>query len=465
MTGSSNESTRQTTRIRRAQPSGDARRALPTPRKRRRTARTSDRSVKELTLPHPYASISEVPNDLLLRALEKEGWIQRFIAEGCPRGKLVEYASASAVARGMEDEPPPPYTTLHTWVRRYRAHGLLGLVDAPSSHAGRSRRLDETVKPYFEDAATCGWGATTILRHLARVLPPNVPLPSRPVIWRALKRFEAEEPHLVAMARKGPTWFRDHHELALSHGLLPGGMRLAMDSTVLDIWVKVREGGTWVPRRPVFTVLMDVGSRLLITFNLSLLRIDAGICLGILGRAFDPTLNHPGLPCVHAPHEITLDKGAEHQAVFRRRLDSLGIRVVPRQDNNPRGGAHVERLIRTVTEEVLTHLRGYSKTERPFDPYAPADRDMKRSVSQLKYDPYRAEVPVEVLSTLRELEEDILAWALVYNERPHRSLPVDDPTTQAVLAGIQWLATRSPVSGDGELQASRRRTSKGEVAA
>lgn len=388
--------------------------------------------------------LDELPRDLVLRAArEKYPWIARFIREKCPPGKLMAYARLYAEANAIPPAKIPPYSTLNTWVHRYlAARGLAGLVDAPSRQAGRSRAVTGDALKHLEVAASTGRGPARILDYLAEALPPGAALPAYHAVFRELKRFEQREPHLVAMAREGPTWFRDHCEIALSHGIFPGGLRLTIDSTVADAWVRVRYGGGYKAFRPVLTVVEDVGSRLGVTFNLSLYAIDAGICAAVLGRALTQAENYPGLLSVGVPHQITLDKGAEHQGAFRELLDVLRIEVVPRKDNDPRGGPHVERLLGTITSEVLANLKGYSKCERVFDPYAPAEDDVKRNLTALKYAPYKREVAVEALPTLAELEARILAFLTVYNERPHKALRLDDAATQAVLAGVQRAVAR-----------------------
>lgn len=426
---------------------GESRATEPTNGNQRATRTGRPRSYRPAWSPVPDAPPSEtaglsldaIAPDLLERAVQhKRAWINRFVREGCPRGKLMEYARQYAAAEGLPEEAVPPYSTLNTWVHRLLKHGLPGLVDAPSSRAGRSRTVTGTVEDHFEVAATLGKGPMGILHYLSEALPPGTKLPKYSAVRRALKAFEQREPHLVAMARMGPTWFRDNCEVALSHGVFPGGQRLALDSTVLDAWIKVWCETEWRAFRPVLTVVEDVGSRALVTFNLSLFAIDSGICLGTLGRALNQKQNYPGLMSVRVPYEITLDKGAEHQGRFLAALERLQIEVVPRKDNAPRGGAHVERLIGTITTEVVKNIGvGYSKCDRTFNAYAPADSDTKRNLTSLKYESYKREVPVESLMTLERLEARILAWATVYNERPHPALAVNDPRVQACLAGVK----------------------------
>lgn len=412
---------RQTARIQRNQPKGHARQPAKrrTGTSRRRGSRPRRYSEAWTGTPgrpmtavgSPAIARSEAPRDLLMRAAsEKYPWIRRFVEEGCPRGKLQEYALAYAQAAGIAEDQVPPYTTLNTWAHRYRQSGLEGLIDRPRRDAGHSRRVVGDIAARVDIFATLGHGATRILNELAR-LYPGTKLPSRPSLYRALRRFCADTPHLVAIARKGPVWFRHVCEVAFSYGAMPGGVRLAIDSTVADQWVRVADAHNplgWVPMRPVLTLILDVGSRLLVTFNLSLYAIDSGICLGVLGRAIDQDRNYPGLLSVGVPFEITLDKGSEHLGSFEAALTTLTIATVPRRANDPRASGHIERLIGTLQRDVFSNLPGYSPCERVFDPYAPGETDVKRNLTQLKYEPYRLEVPIEALPTLQDLESSIL---------------------------------------------------------
>ena len=388
----------------------------------------------------PYTKMSEAPPDLLERAWsDKYPWISRFVEEGCPRGRLVDYAQQHARAAGKSMELVPPYTTLNTWVKLFRQHGILGLVDKPSNVAGVSRMLTGKFLVQFELLATLGLGATEILNGLAAMFRRRR-LPKRPVIARALRRFEAEHPQLIAFARMGPLWFRHVCAAASPHPVVPGGVRLAMDSTVADIFVRIQNAACvdgWEAMRVVLTIVEDVGSRLFVAFNFSLYSIDSGICTAVLGRAVDQQRNYPGLVSVGVPKEMAVDKGSEHLGRFRATLEKLEISVVPRMPDAARGGAHVERLIETVQLEVFKNLPGYSKTEKVFDPYAPDDADTKRSLTALKYEPFRREVPLMQLLTLPQLEQYVLAWARVYNARPHKGLLVESPELQAMLQTIQ----------------------------
>jgi hypothetical protein len=418
---------------------------------------TTGTSGKAYLKPPAYGSRAEVPEEIQDRALEKLGWIQAFVAEGCPRGQLKAFAERHAAYRKLPDSAIPRYTTLTTWVHRYRAFGFLGLCDGVRRDQDEPRAMTEEGQALLKTAIEAGVRSyTTIKTLLDRHTPPlaDAQLAWRPregeapvdrttsihVVRRVAHAIERRSPHAVAYARHGPLWFRNHFQLAFEQGVYPGGWRLAIDSTVADIWAKIRDPrakatGGWRAVRPVLTLIEDVGTRLYVTHNLSVhYAVNSGICLGTLQRAIQQDHNYPGLISTGVPREMSCDKGSEHQGAFRKALKKLGITVVPRIHNDPQGGARIERLIQTVQVEVFAHEPGYSKTERIFDPYAPPEQDAKRTLTQLQYDKHRMDVDPRDLLTVRELEERLLAWAVDYNARPHRSLPTNDARTQRLIA-------------------------------
>jgi hypothetical protein len=199
-------------------------------------------------------------------------------------------------------------------------------------------------------------------------------------------------------------------------------------------------------------VIEDIGTRLCVAFNLSLVAIDSGIICGTFLRACNQDVQdevHPGLVSPGIPFEVCLDQGSEHRGRFRELLDRLGIEVVPGRENEPEAHAHVERLIESITQRLFRSLPGFSETHKAFNPYAPLEADAKRRVRDLKYDPYRLELPVTALLTLDELEERILAWVTVYNHTPHSGLPTESAALQQM---IRASLHAQGLSGDPHMQ-------------
>lgn len=378
-----------------------------------------------------YGSLDEVPADLRERAAMKSFLVRRFVDEGCPRGMLVTYAQEAAAAIGVT---MPPSTTLRDWAKRYQHWGILGLVDRVRCDAGRSRTVVQGLR---EIAMVCIVGArhgpAQALAVMKRLLP-EAPMPTYDALRREIERFKKKHPHLLALVRDGITGWRNRFRLALPGAEFPGGYRYAVDSTVCDLWVKVRnvalaEG--WEAIRCVLTVVEDVGSRALLTFNISLVSVDSGIAIATLRRAIMPGENYAGLPQVGLPHEVLVDAGPEHLGSFYKSLAEAGVHVHYSRVPEDNGGA--ERLIGTITTQVLARLPGYSKSERPLDPYvSPVPEDRKR-LSAMKGDEYHREIPLHLLKTVEELEARIHAWATVYNDKPHPALTANNQLLREAL--------------------------------
>jgi hypothetical protein len=387
-----------------------------------------------------YSQLSDVPPEMLTRvSQEKLPWIKRFVEEGSPWGGLRRYAEAYAGAMSISREEIPPYSTLNTWAHRYREYGLLGLVDRVRVTTGQLKVVSPEQEKMIEVAL---FGGKSSYASITRLLASRAEVgecPSYGTVRRVARQMEARDPHLAAIARHGLLWWRNNHRLALTNGALPGGYRLAVDSTVADVWVRVRDLSRpegWKPMRPVLTVIADVGTRMLVSFNLSLVAIDSGIITGTFLRACNQDVQdevHPGLISPGIPFEVSTDQGSENRGQFRQVLARLGVQLVNERENEPEAHGHIERLIGTVTMSLFRSLPGYSATQRPFNPYAPAESDGKRRVTSLKYDPYRLELPVSALLTIDELEERLLAWATTYNQTPHGGLPAESAGLQQMI--------------------------------
>lgn len=398
-----------------------------------------------------YDSPEEAPRDLLQRALtEKLPWVQRFVNEGCPRGKLMEYARKYAKGQDFDADEIPPYPTLNTWAHQLNAFGLVGLIDKVRSDAGTSRTVSRTMQDILEVAVLGGSkGYRAATNFLADLLPEGVDPPNYHAVHRVLSRFMTNNPHLVTAATQGMGRVKQMFQLSLSHGLLPGGYALAIDSTVADIWVRIRDADSdsgFQPLRPVLTMVQDLGSRMIVTFNLSLYQVDSGIIKGTFRRAVNPDRNYPNLLSTGVPEQVVVDRGSEHRGEFEQLMEQLGVEV--RTSTEPEGRSRVERAIGSVSTEVFANEPGYSKTQKPYDPYAPPEQDGRRSLRELAYEPYRLEVPVSSLPTFRELEISIWAWATTYNERAHPSLPVDSKQVRKLLSRMNAFCNRQPLMED-----------------
>ncbi|TVQ95923.1 MAG: hypothetical protein EA398_16715 [Deltaproteobacteria bacterium] len=417
-------------------------------RKRRRPAWSSSPSnLRPYESPPDWQSVPEVPPERLKRAYEKFGWIQAFVSQGCPRGMLVPFAEDYS-RFVMKGAPVPPYTTLNTWANAYKQFGILGLVDSIRSDAGRIERLHPKHQRQLE-AYILGKGdrspraALDWLINVNSLVEPSghdrssVPrfpteedpqfVPTYYTVRTWMRRFEAENPHPFTVASEGLKGFRSGHRLWLPSHLVPAGQRLALDSTPADIVLRrlsPEDPTRWEMCRPAMTLVEDVGSRTMITFNLSFEPVSADILLSVMRRAFLQEANFPGLISSGVPQELVIDGGSEYEGAFKAEMKRLGVEVLESRSYEPTHNAKAERVIGTVSRSLLPQLPGYSKRESPYAEHRTPDRELRRNP---KYETYKLEVPIESLLTIEEFEEKLLAWSEVYNHSPHSALRADCP--------------------------------------
>jgi putative transposase len=133
-----------------------------------------------------------------------------------------------------------------------------------------------------------------------------------------------------------------------------------IDHTEIDIIVVDEENRKPLPPRPWLTLAIDVFSRMVTGFHVSLSqpsRVSVGLCL--LRSVFDKTawLRDREItaewPVAGLPESVHVDNAAEFKSrAFRRACENEGIAVTYRPPARPRYGGHIERLIGTMMGAV-----------------------------------------------------------------------------------------------------------------
>jgi transposase InsO family protein len=261
--------------------------------------------------------------------------------------------------------------SVHTWLRRYEAEGLGGLVD-------RSKRPLSCPhqSPVELDAAVCEmrrehprWGPRRIAHELG--LAGMLPVPSRMTVYRALVRNGLIDPRRRGRQRSDyKRWERDV-PMALWQLDIVGGVFLA-DGTE----VKVVTG-------------VDDHSRYCVVAQACLRATGRAVCL-----AFAQALARYGVP-----DEVLTDNGKQFTARFGRGGEVLFDRIC--RDN---GITH--RLTQPATPTTTGKVERFHQTLR---------RDFLEDHSPF--------------TSLDEVQADLDAWvADDYNtRRPHQSLDMATP--------------------------------------
>jgi putative transposase len=133
-----------------------------------------------------------------------------------------------------------------------------------------------------------------------------------------------------------------------------------IDHTEVDVVVVDEEKRQPLSGRPWLTLAIDVFSRMVTGFHLSMSepsRLSMGLCM--LRATFDKTewlKDHDvseEWPTVGLPEMIGVDNGSDFKsATFRRACENEGIRVGFRPPGRPHYGGHIERLMGTMMKDV-----------------------------------------------------------------------------------------------------------------
>jgi putative transposase len=133
-----------------------------------------------------------------------------------------------------------------------------------------------------------------------------------------------------------------------------------IDHTEVDVVVVDEEKRQPLPGRPWLTLAIDVFSRMVTGFHLSMSepsRLSMGLCM--LRATFDKTewlKDHDvseEWPTVGLPEMIGVDNGSDFKsATFRRACENEGIRVEFRPPGRPHYGGHIERRMGTMMKDV-----------------------------------------------------------------------------------------------------------------
>jgi transposase InsO family protein len=283
--------------------------------------------------------------------------------------------------------------TVHTWLRRYAARGISGLIDKPSKPESCPHQIIPTVEARVLEMrrAHQSWGPRTIRTHLIAegVDPP----PGRSSIYRTLVRHQLIEPQKRKRSRSDYKRWERSRSMELWQMDIVGRFYLA-DGTE----VKVVTG-------------IDDHSRYCVCARIVARATAKPVC-DALSFAL---LTHG------APDQILTDNGKVFTArfgrgpgpvLFDRICHNNGIRHLLTAPYSPTTTGKVERFHKTYRGDFLI------------------DHDHR-------------------YATIDEAQEALDTWVSHYNtERPHQSLGDRPPIERFALAGLREPVDTSPIGED-----------------
>lgn len=344
------------------------------------------------------------------------------------RAKAVELA---ALGR------PVGRRTLQRMRARYRAQGLLGLVDhramRPTSPTGRAdqRVIDAIIRAIGEETDTSTGTRSRLMRRVERLLetehgPGAVAMPSRAAFYRLVEQLSTGRHTFSAATTRRQNANRPAGPFTPTMASRPGE-QVQIDTTKLDLLAVLDDGTV---RRPELTIAVDIATRTICAAVLrpeSTKAVDAALLLAKMlvpepmrpawpqalaasasrlphARllAIDARFEHAAAKPVIVPETIVTDHGTVYLSqTFTAACQRLGISVQLAHPGTPTDKGVVERTFSSINTLFCQHVASYTG----------------RDVSRRGVDPAR-----KAAFSLPELDDLLQEWVIHWQMRPHDGL-------------------------------------------
>lgn len=263
------------------------------------------------------------------------------------------------------DECGVHYTSIYRWIRQYESMGRVSaFLHQPRKDYGKIM-LSAEVETIINDAIEARyltqqrWSVAKISREIDKICAKKKLAP--PHINTVRRRINRLDPYRTTKAREG-TKAAEAVKL-MFQGKFPGAdVPLAVvqvDHTPVDI-ILVDDIHRQPIGRPWLTLLIDVCSRMVLGYYISFdppgnLSLGLALTHAILPKEAELIkLDIDGKwPCWGLPRTIHADNAKEFRGeMLRRACQEYGINLEWRPVAKPRYGAHIERLLGTLNEEI-----------------------------------------------------------------------------------------------------------------
>jgi putative transposase len=297
--------------------------------------------------------------------VSEEDWSEAVRREAQVRPLAAADTNGRAVVRLAADALGLSTAQVYRLIQKFRAHPVTASLIPPKPGPRRGTRLLRVeVDRKIEDAIESVFKARerpTMARLRRDVRADCRAAGLKPPSRKAIQaRVSARSPKDLVKARDGAGAARQRFT-PVQLGLRPRCPLaiVQIDHTKVDIQL-VDDGTRAVLGRPWLTLLLDVYSRSVLGFHLSLDAPSAGgvalaIAQGVLAKAdwLDERALDLAWPMCGVPASIHLDNGAEfHARGLKRGCQQHGVRIDYRPPATPRFGGHIERLMGTLMKRV-----------------------------------------------------------------------------------------------------------------
>lgn len=322
-------------------------------------------------------------------------------------GALVE-----RLAGEISDPSPPCYTTLYEWSRSYRLAGGNPIALIPTRRRTRKLRITRQLpviqeminywiqELYLQDTRITVTELIDVIISSVedlndrRAITEQLHVPSKTTLWRIIQEIDPYEKDLhqkgKRLALKNQHWSQ---KTSSPFRLLE---RVEGDTQEMDVFV--RSAGGDILGRPFLTLFLDIKSRCVNAYDISL----NPPCIEKTLRALKNGLVS-GNPYAGLGQYYVLDNGTEFAGKkLSDVMNLLGAHIIFCEPYSPNQKPHVERWFKTLNTQFSHHLSGttFSNPEDRGD-YNPADH---------------------TIYTLEELALRFEEFLQLYHNNFHRSL-------------------------------------------
>ncbi|WP_319557976.1 Mu transposase C-terminal domain-containing protein [Thiomicrorhabdus sp.] len=299
--------------------------------------------------------LQKISDSLWNKAMKRFEIIQPLLASGRTRQMVTERAKQAGVSTN----------TLYGWIKRYQETGkVTDLIPEKRADKGEARlsvEVEEIVKSVIktEYKTQQKKSVAKVCREVERICrEKKLKIPHCNTIRNWIKK---ENPKEMMAAREGQK--KAAEKYSAIRGSFPGAdwplAYVQVDHTELDIQLCDDHWRKPVGR-PWITVVFDVFSRMVLGFRVGF-DAPSGLITGLaISHAILPKENwlakyniNGDWPCWGIPDGLHMDNATEFRGkMIQRACDQYGINVDWRPVARPNYGAHIERYLGTLGEEL-----------------------------------------------------------------------------------------------------------------
>lgn len=329
----------------------------------RDVATSTDRILKLAEITESLAR-DQGDHQVDLSAIDEEDWDEAVKRYRTLRPLVGASTRSRADVKAAADSLLTSPATAYRWIDRLERYGTVSCLLRKQRKDKGQKKIDGTIEAIVREVLVSDYltqlrrSPTKALREVQRrCRNAKLALPSKSTLLRRIGEILPEERERKRNGRNAALDYR------ANRGTLPNVDHVhavwQIDHTKVDI-VLVDEKDRIPIGRPWITVAIDVYSRMVVGWYISFDppgTLATGICISTAILPKDGMLAKLGIslpwPCQGKPRAIQADNAKEFRGdTLKNACDEHGIDLKFRKVKKPNYGAHIERLLGTLLEEI-----------------------------------------------------------------------------------------------------------------